>query len=198
MKATGELRTRAAVGDEADGAHFEINDLPEPFGWDDAQGRMFLKPVKQGEIGGFPVYDNTLYVLRPGDAMFARVTMGRFIKACAAELRKQLDTAAAVVASRRRQAEPCLLNATGYDTWKWTIVPVGTTGCRRVVHTNFDLFRRNLPRSALQVISVPQVTNCSYMLETDKSAREDPGGCLAVVRILRSLDWQQLAGLLQK
>ena len=280
VKATGELLTRAAVGDETDGAHFEINDLPEPFGWDDAQGRMFLEPVKQGEIGGFPVFDNTLYVLRPGDAMFARVTMERFIKAWTAELRKQLDTAEAVVASRRRQAEeelspatqekrrqeieaerakggsgvdqnvrrleakherwaddarkalesaeqdpkylgplhaytdvqaraasldaagreaePCLLNATGWDTWKWTIVPVGTTGCRRVVHTNFDLFRRNLPRSALQVISVPQVTNCSYMIETGKGAREDAGGCLAVVRILRSLDWQQPAGLLQK
>jgi hypothetical protein len=280
VKATGELLTRAALGDETNGAHIELNELPEPFGWDDAQGRMFLEPVKQGEIGGFPVYDNTLYVLRPGDAMFARVTMERFIKAWTAELRKQLDTAEAVVAGRRRQAEeelspatqerrrqeieaerakggsgvdqnvrrleakhkrwaddarkalesaeqdpkylgplqaykdvqaraaaldaagreaePCLLNATGYDTWTWTIVPVGTTGCRRVVQTNFDLFRRTLPRSAVQVISVPQVTNCSYMLETDKSAREDPGGCLAVVRILRSLDWQQLAGLLQK
>jgi hypothetical protein len=46
VKATGELRTRAAVGDETDGAHFEINGPPEPFGWDDAQGRMFLGPVQ--------------------------------------------------------------------------------------------------------------------------------------------------------
>jgi len=67
---------------------------------------MFLEPVKQGEIRGFPVFDNTLYVLRPGDAMFAPVTMERFIKAWTAELRKQLDTAEAVVASRRRAAGP--------------------------------------------------------------------------------------------
>jgi hypothetical protein len=95
---------------------------------------------------------------------------------------------------------PCLRNAdnsndpAGDDL---QLVPAGTAGCRRVVSFNPALFRSDAPRTAIQLLSVPGVTNCSDVLRRAIAVRGDLGSCLTAVQMLRALDWKRLAGLLQ-
>jgi tetratricopeptide (TPR) repeat protein len=95
---------------------------------------------------------------------------------------------------------PCFLNAENSNDPagdNLTLVPAGTPGCRRVVSYNPALVKPGVPRTAIQWLSVPSVTTCSEELRRGTTSRDDVGGCLAAVRMLRALDWKRLAGLIE-
>ncbi len=78
----------------------------------------------------------------------------------------------------------------------WRVVPIGTPGCRPLVQRNPDLLNGKLPRSELQVLSVPRVTMVNRWLDVKKHERAMPGDCVAMARILRETRWHQLVDLL--
>lgn len=97
-------------------------------------------------------------------------------------------------------APACVLaDAPPHDSIEgWKIQRPGTAGCRRVVERNPKLLNPKLPRSALQIIYVDDILNSTQSLAEQKHLREDPGNCVAVSKLIRQLDWQAIAGLLEK
>ncbi|MEI6668297.1 MAG: hypothetical protein WCP29_09095 [Acidobacteriota bacterium] len=95
---------------------------------------------------------------------------------------------------------PCFVNADHSSDpagGNLALVPAGTAGCRRVVSYNPALVKPGVPRTAIQWLSVASVTNCSEELRRGTTSRDDVGGCVAAVRMLRALDWKRLAGLIE-
>ncbi len=82
------------------------------------------------------------------------------------------------------------------DRWQMKIVPVGTPGCRRIVEANLGLFKPTLPRSAIQLLTVENIEWCRK--EVAGSTRKTVGDCAANLKVVRQLDWQRVAGLLEK
>jgi hypothetical protein len=96
-----------------------------------------------------------------------------------------------------RAAPACMQQDPGHTMANdWRVVPIGTPGCRPLVQRNPDLLNGKLPRSELQVLSVPHVTMVNRWLDAKKFERAVPGDCVAMAGILRQTQWHQLVDLL--
>jgi tetratricopeptide (TPR) repeat protein len=280
-KSTGKVSNRVATQEEPScGLRFNVNSLPLPgVHYEDSEGTFLFEPLKKGEIGGIPVYDDMVVITRPGDKLWVPVTRGRVLKYLIPKYKSDIGFSSYADADTRknRQAElsPDRIaqwrreeaearakggpgaeqNARHLETmhrrWEedarkalaqidsksdipartqtlkaaeamladpashtapacvitsgeagaamgWRVVPVGTPGCRAMVKGNRDLLNPKLPRSALQIIYVDNITNSTKTLQAAKSSRENAGDCVAATNLIRQLNWQELLGLLQK
>jgi hypothetical protein len=274
-------------GDEVLFLHFYINDLRpvilDHLGlrkWEDDRGDIYLEPARTGEVGGFPMYNDLLVVARPGDSIWAPVTVERFAAALGAQVkagaedaekrrskakaeldaflsvpeeqkrrteleaaRQRSDGASEVrrlqtvfaedeAAIRRRldpdpskpadvawyfgpvnayrdlqalvagldaagrRAAACVTGGDAPERWRTRIVPPETPGCRRVVEANLGLFKPQLPRSAIQLITVEDIEYCRRDLASRKE--RTVGDCAANLDVARQLDWKRVAALLEQ
>lgn len=76
------------------------------------------------------------------------------------------------------------------------IVPAGTPGCHRVVEANLALFRPELPRHAIQPITVVEIDYCRREIVDQKQKTVDD--CAANLEVVPQLDWPRVAALLEK
>jgi hypothetical protein len=112
---------------------------------------------------------------------------------------QRAQTMLATLDTAGRSAPACVIAGTTRSTENdWSVVPMGTPGCRPVVQSNPGLLNNKLPRSALQVMYISQVTRCNSEFEEKKYLRNKPGDCVAMAKILREVDWQQLVALLAR
>ncbi len=95
-----------------------------------------------------------------------------------------------------RSAPACVTGAENSERWKLKIVPPDTPGCRRIVEANLGLFKPGLPRSAIQLITVEDIDWCRKEVASHKE--RTIGDCAANLEVIRQLDWQRLAALLEK
>jgi hypothetical protein len=49
-----------------------------------------------------------------------------------------------------------------------------------------------------KIMHVDRITNSTMYLQEQKYQRENPGDCVAISNLIRQLNWQELAGLLEK
>jgi len=95
-----------------------------------------------------------------------------------------------------RSAPACVIGGETVERWRMRIVPAGTPGCHRVVEANLGLFKPGLPRSAIQLITVEDIEYCRKELASQK--QKAVGQCAANLDVVRQLDWQRVAALLEK
>jgi hypothetical protein len=95
-----------------------------------------------------------------------------------------------------RKAPACVTGAEAPLRYKMSIVPANTPGCRRVVQANLAILRRDLPRGAIQVITMEGVNYCREVLRVEPKERANPGGCTANLELVRQIDWKRVAALL--
>lgn len=95
-----------------------------------------------------------------------------------------------------RTAPVCVIGGETPERWRMKIVPAGTAGCRRVVEANLGLFKAELPRSAIQLITVENIEWCRREVASQKE--KTVGDCAANLEVVRQLDWQRVAGLLER
>ena len=95
-----------------------------------------------------------------------------------------------------RGAPGCVSVGDTPERWRLRIVPVGTLGCHRVVEANLGLFKPELPRSAIQLITVEDIARCRNELASP--TWKTVGDCAANLEVVRQLDWSRVAGLLEK
>ncbi len=95
-----------------------------------------------------------------------------------------------------RSAPACVTGGESSDRWRMRIVPDGTAGCRRIVEANLGLFKAELPRSAIQLITVENIEWCRR--EVASHRERTIGDCAANLEVVRQLDWQKVAALLEK
>jgi hypothetical protein len=94
-----------------------------------------------------------------------------------------------------RGAPVCVTGADSPERWRMKIAPAGTPGCRRVVEANLGLFRPELPRSAIQLITVENIDYCRREVASQKQKTTE--GCAAILEVVRQLDWPRVAALLE-
>jgi hypothetical protein len=95
-----------------------------------------------------------------------------------------------------RSAPACVVGGETVERWRMKIVPDGTSGCHRVVEANLSLFKPQLPRSAIQLITVEDINYCRKDLAGQK--QKTTGDCAANLEVVRQLDWQRVAALLER
>ena len=95
-----------------------------------------------------------------------------------------------------RSAPACVTGGETPERWRMKIVPAGTPGCRRVVEANLGLFKPELPRSAIQLITVENINYCRRDVASQK--QKTVYGCAANLDVVGQLDWQHVAALLEK
>lgn len=95
-----------------------------------------------------------------------------------------------------RSAPACVTGTETPERWRMKIVPAGTQGCRRVVEANLGLFRPELPRSAIQLITVENINYCRRDVASQK--QKTAYGCSAILEVVRQLDWKRVGALLQQ
>jgi hypothetical protein len=78
----------------------------------------------------------------------------------------------------------------------WKLVPPGTAGCTPIVTPNPKLLNPKLPRTALQILHVSDITWSTRNLQESIPLREEPGDCVAATNLIRQLDWKALQALL--
>lgn len=245
--------------------------------WEDAQGDFYVEPPIAGEIGGFPVYKDMLVITRPGESIWAPVSVERLMRSWIPQLkslagtaerererarqnlqvfrgpveqekrRKEIDAArkgangdmevrrlefffkqdeetilrkanpdpsrdqwyyGPVGALKAAESKMVSLNAAGKQApacvtdgenplrYKMNVVPAGTPGCRPVVQANLAILHRNVPRGALQVITLEGINYCRELLRTEVKQRTNPGDCTANLELVRQIDWKKVAALL--
>ncbi len=133
--------------------------------WEDARGDFYLEPAKTEEVGGFPMYNDLLVIVRPGDSIWAPVPVERFARTLTAEMKN-----GAADAEKTRNRAKTDLEA--------------------------FLFKRELPRSAIQLITVENIKWCREEVASRKE--KTVGDCTANLEVVRQLDWQRVAALLEK
>ena len=109
---------------------------------------------------------------------------------------RDIQTLIAGLDAAGRSAPACVVGGETGERWRMKIVPVGTAGCHRVVEANLGLFKPELPRSAIQLITVESIKYCREDVASQKPKRVD--GCAANLEVVRQLDWQRVAALLEK
>jgi hypothetical protein len=109
---------------------------------------------------------------------------------------KDLQTLVAGLDAAGRSAPACVTGGETTERWRMRIVPSETPGCRRVVEANLGLFKPELPRSAIQLITVEDIKFCRQELASHKE--KTVGDCAANLEVVRQLDWKALAALLEK
>jgi hypothetical protein len=109
---------------------------------------------------------------------------------------KEVQTLLAGLDAAGRTAPACVVGEEAPERWRMKIVPAGTAGCRRVVEANLGLFKSGLPRSAIQLITVENIEWCRR--EVASQGQKLVGDCAANLDVVRQLDWQRVAGLLEK
>ena len=95
-----------------------------------------------------------------------------------------------------RAATACVIGGETVDRWRMKIVPPETPGCHRIVEANLGLFKPELPRSAIQLITVENIDWCRREVASQK--QKTVGDCAANLEVVRQLDWQRVAALLEK
>jgi hypothetical protein len=95
-----------------------------------------------------------------------------------------------------RAAPACVTGVETPERWRTKIVPVGTQGCRRVVEVNLGLFKPDLPRSAIQLITVENINYCRRDVASQK--QQMAYGCSAILEVVQQLDWKRVGSLLQQ
>jgi hypothetical protein len=98
--------------------------------------------------------------------------------------------------SAGRSAPACVIGGETVERYRMRIVPANTAGCHRVVEANMGLFKSELPRSAIQLITVENIDWCRRELASQK--QKTVGDCAANLEVVRQLDWQRVAALLEK
>jgi hypothetical protein len=93
-------------------------------------------------------------------------------------------------------APACVAGGETVDRWRMRIVPPDTPGCHRVVEANLGLFKPDLPRSAIQLVTVENIEYCRRELASSKP--DTVGDCAANLAVARQLDWARVAALLEK
>jgi hypothetical protein len=103
----------------------------------------------------------------------------------------RLDTAG-------RAAQACVLAKPNTAESEWELVATGTAGCRPLVRTNPHLLDAPLPRTGLQVISLPRVTLPAEWFADNRGRglRNEAGDCVALAKILRQTEWSALRALI--
>jgi hypothetical protein len=109
---------------------------------------------------------------------------------------KDVQAVVAGLDAAGRGAPACVIGTETPERWKMKIVPDGTAGCRRVVEANLGLFKQALPRTAIQLITVENIDWCRREVASRKE--KTVGDCAANLEVVRQLDWQRVAGLLEK
>jgi hypothetical protein len=109
---------------------------------------------------------------------------------------KEIQGLVAGLDAAGRAAPACVVGGESGDRWRMRIVPAGTAGCHRIVEANLGLFKPELPRSAIQLITVEDIEWCRRDLASQK--QKSVAGCAANLEVVRQLDWQRVAGLLEK
>jgi hypothetical protein len=109
---------------------------------------------------------------------------------------KDIQTLIAGLDAAGRSAPACVIGGETVERWRMRIVPAGTPGCHRVVEANLGLFKPELPRSAIQLITVENIEYCRRDVASQTKKTLD--GCAANLDVVRQLDWQRVAALLEK
>lgn len=170
--------------------------------WEDDQGDIYLEPPITGDIAGFPIYKDLLVITRPGESIWAPVSVERFAKAWMPQLRSTpaaLAAAEAALASldaAGRKAPACVTGADRPGLTGLALVPAGTAGCRPIVQANLAILRPKLPRGAIQLITVENINRCREILKNEAKERASPGDCNANLEVVRQIDWKQVAALI--
>jgi hypothetical protein len=108
----------------------------------------------------------------------------------------EIQTLIAGLDAAGRRAPSCVIGGETSDRWRMRVVPAGTAGCHRVVEANLGLLKPELPRSAIQLITVEDIKHCREELAPQK--QKTVGDCAANLEVVRQLDWQRVAALLEK
>ena len=95
-----------------------------------------------------------------------------------------------------RSAPACVTGGETPERWRMRLVPDATARCRRIVEANLGLFKPELPRSAIQLITVENIEWCRR--EVASQTETTPGDCSANLEVVRQMDWQKVASLLEK
>ncbi len=95
-----------------------------------------------------------------------------------------------------RSAPACVTGAETSERWRMKIVSAETPGCHRVVEANLGLFKPELPRSAIQLITVENINYCRRDVASQK--QKTAHGCAANLEVVQQLDWKRVAALLEK
>ena len=109
---------------------------------------------------------------------------------------KDVQTVLAGLDGAGRAAPACVIGGETVERWRMKIVPAGTAGCHRVVEANLGLFKAELPRSAIQLITVENIEWCRREVASQK--QKTVSDCAANLEVVRQLDWQRVAALLEK
>ena len=80
----------------------------------------------------------------------------------------------------------------------WKLVPQSTAGCTPIVTPNPKLRNPKLPRTALQILYLNDITWSTRILRESIPTREEPGDCVAATNVIRQLDWKALQALLER
>jgi hypothetical protein len=72
-------------------------------GPDGVQRPIYLAPPKVGSLGGFPIYGDTLFIARPGRALFVPITVQRALKAALVVYASNRDGAERELLERKKR-----------------------------------------------------------------------------------------------
>lgn len=106
-KSSGAITTRIETLEDAHcGLRLYVN-IPPVIGvkYGDAEGEFFLEPVKNGELGGLPVYDDVLVVARAADKPWIPVSTERVLKYLLPKYKRDADLAASHIKEKKKSYE---------------------------------------------------------------------------------------------
>jgi len=179
--------------------------------WEDTQGEFYLEPPVTGQVAGFPLYKDLMVIARRGESIWAPVSQERFLKVWIEDLRSGTTSAAlrtstlksveerlASLSATERKAPVCVIPPKEPVRWQMTLAPMGTPGCRRIVEANIEMFNPKLPRSAIQLITVEGIQECRELVAAGDKKATGPGDCTVNLELVRQMDWQRAAALLEK
>jgi len=193
-------------------------------GYYDLQGRlMFLEPVKQGEVGGFPLYQNEMLVIAKNNKpLWVPVTVEQLLKKTLSDFKASLNSVykdgplpegylqkedhPMSIAIKKLEAElnslsPEQLKAPAYVVSGWDtrlesfVVDKSEPGARAVVMYNPDYFDKSLPKTAVQLIIFYWTNLVQYQFEAPGFQENPP--VAREFEVLNTLDYKKLAALLK-
>jgi hypothetical protein len=109
---------------------------------------------------------------------------------------RDVTTTLAGLDATGRSAPACVTGADTPERWRMKLVPAATPGCRRAVEANLGLFKPQLPRSAIQLITVENINYCRRDVAAQK--QKTAHGCAAILEVVRQLDWTRVGALLER